>query len=128
MAWVGFEPTTSEFSSDALTDWAVRPWVQLAIYTHGYIYIYIYIYIYMWYCIYDIWYWNIVTSVPGGTNHSESLELRSNSSAKETLKTVYSQNKGSCKNLKPDWLKLLLEGRGVPGTQSNIHNEAFLQK
>ena len=91
-------------------------------------FVYIYIYIYMWYCIYGIWYWNIVTSVPGGTNHSESLELRNNSSAKETLKTVHSQNKGSCKNLNTDWLKLFLEGRGVPRTQSNIHNEAFLQK
>ena len=31
LAWVGFEPTTTEFHSDALTDWAVRPWVQLAL-------------------------------------------------------------------------------------------------
>ena len=30
LAWVGFEPTTTEFRSDALTDWAIRPWVQLA--------------------------------------------------------------------------------------------------
>ena len=29
LAWVGFEPTTTEFRSDALTDWAIRPWVQL---------------------------------------------------------------------------------------------------
>ena len=27
---MGFEPTTTEFRSDALTDWAIRPWVQLA--------------------------------------------------------------------------------------------------
>ena len=27
LAWRGFEPTTT----DALTDWAVRPWVQLAL-------------------------------------------------------------------------------------------------
>ena len=31
LAWVGFEPTTSEFRSDALTDWVIRPWVQLAL-------------------------------------------------------------------------------------------------
>ena len=29
VAWVGFEPTTTEFYSGALTDWAIRPWVQL---------------------------------------------------------------------------------------------------
>ena len=29
LALVGFEPTTTEFCSDALTDWAIRPWVQL---------------------------------------------------------------------------------------------------
>ena len=28
LAWVGFEPMTTEFRSDALTDWAVWPWVQ----------------------------------------------------------------------------------------------------
>ena len=28
LAWVGFEPTTTEFRSDALADWAIRPWVQ----------------------------------------------------------------------------------------------------
>ena len=28
---VGFEPTTTEFRSDALTNWAIRPWVQLAL-------------------------------------------------------------------------------------------------
>ena len=27
--WVGFESTTTEFCSDALTDWAIIPWVQL---------------------------------------------------------------------------------------------------
>ena len=31
LVWVGFEPTTTEFRSDALTDWAIRPWVQLAL-------------------------------------------------------------------------------------------------
>ena len=31
LAWVEFEPTTTEFRSDALTDWAIRPWVQLAL-------------------------------------------------------------------------------------------------
>ena len=31
LAWVGFEPTTTEFRSDALTDWAIRPWVQLTL-------------------------------------------------------------------------------------------------
>ena len=25
LTWVGFEPTTTEFCSDALTDWAIRP-------------------------------------------------------------------------------------------------------
>ena len=34
LAWVGFEPMTTGFCSDALTaltDWAIRPWVHLAI-------------------------------------------------------------------------------------------------
>ena len=31
LAWVGFEPTTTEFRSGPLTDWAMRPWVQLAL-------------------------------------------------------------------------------------------------
>ena len=31
LAWVGFEPTTTQFRSDALTDWAIRPWVQLVL-------------------------------------------------------------------------------------------------
>ena len=31
LARVGFEPTTIEFRSDALTDWVMRPWVQLAL-------------------------------------------------------------------------------------------------
>ena len=30
LAWMGFEPTTTEFCSNALTNWAIRPWVQLA--------------------------------------------------------------------------------------------------
>ena len=29
LAWGGFEPTNTEFHSDALTYWAIRPWVQL---------------------------------------------------------------------------------------------------
>ena len=29
--WVGFKPTTTEFRSDALTDWAIRSRVQLAL-------------------------------------------------------------------------------------------------
>ena len=31
LAWVGFEPTTTEFRSYALSDWAIRPWVQPAL-------------------------------------------------------------------------------------------------
>ena len=31
LAWVGFEPTTTEFRSDTTIDWAIRPWVQLAL-------------------------------------------------------------------------------------------------
>ena len=31
LTWVGFEPTTSEFCWDALTDWAIRPWVQFTL-------------------------------------------------------------------------------------------------
>ena len=31
LAWVGFEPTTTESCSNALTDWAIRPWVQLTL-------------------------------------------------------------------------------------------------
>ena len=31
LVWVGFEPTTTEFRSDALTNLAIRPWVQLAL-------------------------------------------------------------------------------------------------
>ena len=34
LTWVGFEPTTTEFRSDALNDWAIRPWVQLALRTN----------------------------------------------------------------------------------------------
>ena len=29
-AWVEFEPGTTELRSDALTDWAITPWVQYA--------------------------------------------------------------------------------------------------
>ena len=28
--WVVFEPTTTEFRSNALSDWGIRPWVQVA--------------------------------------------------------------------------------------------------
>ena len=28
---MGFEPTTTEFRSDALTDWAIRPWLLLVL-------------------------------------------------------------------------------------------------
>ena len=31
MTWVEFEPTTTEFRSEALTDWAIIPWVQLVL-------------------------------------------------------------------------------------------------
>ena len=31
LTWVGFEPTITEFRSDALTDWTIRPWVQLTL-------------------------------------------------------------------------------------------------
>ena len=31
LAWVGFEPTTTEFRSDGLTNRAIRPWVELGI-------------------------------------------------------------------------------------------------
>ena len=31
LAWVGFEPRNTEFRSDALADWAIRPLVQLAL-------------------------------------------------------------------------------------------------
>ena len=31
LAWVGFQPTTTEFRSDALTDWAIRSIVKLRI-------------------------------------------------------------------------------------------------
>ena len=33
LAWVGFESTTTKFSSDALTDWTIEPLVQLALRT-----------------------------------------------------------------------------------------------
>ena len=34
LAWVGFEPRTTEFRSHLLTDWAITPWVQLALRTN----------------------------------------------------------------------------------------------
>ena len=30
LTWVGFEPTTTEFLSNTLNHWTLRPWVQLA--------------------------------------------------------------------------------------------------
>ena len=44
LALVGFERTTTGFCSDALTDWAIRPWVQYYI-----------IYIYYIYCIFILY-------------------------------------------------------------------------
>ena len=34
LAWVGFESTLTQVGSDALTNWAIRPWVQLALGLH----------------------------------------------------------------------------------------------
>ena len=34
LAWMGFEPMSTEFRSDALTDWAIRLWVQFALGIH----------------------------------------------------------------------------------------------
>ena len=31
LSWVGFESMTTKFRSDALTNWAIRPWVQLTL-------------------------------------------------------------------------------------------------
>ena len=31
LSWVGFEPTTTEFYSDALTNWAIMSWAQVAL-------------------------------------------------------------------------------------------------
>ena len=31
LVWLGFEPATTEFHSEALTDWAIRPWAQLTL-------------------------------------------------------------------------------------------------
>ena len=31
LAWVGFEPLTTEFRSEVLTDWPIRLWVQLTL-------------------------------------------------------------------------------------------------
>ena len=50
LAWVGFEPTTTEFRSDALTDWAIGH--EFYIYIHIYdIYIYTFVHIYMYVCM-----------------------------------------------------------------------------
>ena len=37
LVWVEFEPTKSEFCWNALTDWAIRPWVQLPLILYIYI-------------------------------------------------------------------------------------------
>ena len=37
-SWVRLEPTTTEFLSDALTDWAIRPWLQHALTANLYSY------------------------------------------------------------------------------------------
>ena len=34
LAWVQFEPTTTAFCSDAVTDWSIKPWVQLTLRTN----------------------------------------------------------------------------------------------
>ena len=34
LSWVGFQPRTTEFRSDDLTDWAIRPWAQLTLRTN----------------------------------------------------------------------------------------------
>ena len=34
MAWVGFEPMTTDFHSDCLTDWAIMPWVQITLWSN----------------------------------------------------------------------------------------------
>ena len=49
LGWVGFDPTTTEFRSDALTDWAIRLWVQLEF--HGFFSV---IFRYAYICIYII--------------------------------------------------------------------------
>ena len=52
MAWVGFEPTTTQFRSDALM--LKLSYILILIYIYIHIYIYIYIYIYIWYYRYLI--------------------------------------------------------------------------
>ena len=39
--WDGFEPTATEFRSDALTDWAFKSWAHIYIYKYIHIYIYV---------------------------------------------------------------------------------------
>ena len=39
LVWVGFEPTTTEFRSDAVPNWAIIPWVQPAL-RANFVYIY----------------------------------------------------------------------------------------
>ena len=41
LAWVWFEATTTEFRSDAVTDWGIRLWVQLALSVYISVYTYI---------------------------------------------------------------------------------------
>ena len=31
LTWVGFEPAATKFCSEALTNWAIRPWIQLTL-------------------------------------------------------------------------------------------------
>ena len=45
LAWVWFEATSTEFRSDAVTDWGIRLWVKLALSLSLCIYIWIYFYI-----------------------------------------------------------------------------------
>ena len=53
LAWVGFEPTTTEFCWDTLNDWAIGSWVHIFIFIYI---ICIYIYIYIIYILYILCY------------------------------------------------------------------------
>ena len=65
LVWVRFKPTTIEFRADALTDWAIGPWVQqtsfqlclpqsprICIYLYVYMSTYVYIYMCLYICLY----------------------------------------------------------------------------
>ena len=126
LAWVGFEPMTTEFRSDALTDWAIRPWVQLALRVlHNnnnkrqknkvcFANFYILIrerrspkclqFIYYNYC------YNSTSRKFYKKNNYWSIEQRKNSSAGETLKSAY-KSRGSFRNLKSDCSKIYLMQR-----------------